>query len=98
MCSAGDLRGKRSCHSGYTGDFAGYSAPARVLQQKSLINGPDEMDAFFAESCAPGAPVDSKLCQLCVGNVGPDDDQVKAATKCKPTNAEYYNGGKGALR
>ncbi|EZA53240.1 hypothetical protein DMN91_004858 [Ooceraea biroi] len=94
----GDLRGKKSCHSGYTGDFAGYIAPTHILKQKGLIIGSDEIESYFSKSCVPGAPADSKLCQLCVGNIESDDDQVKAATKCRPTNAEYYNGGKGALR
>lgn len=94
----GDLRGKKSCHSGYIGDFAGHSAPAHILKQKELINEPGEIDTFFSESCAPGAPLHSKSCQLCVGNIKSGDDQVKEATKCRPTNAEHYNGGKGALR
>lgn len=94
----GDLRGKKSCHSGYVGDFAGHSAPAHILKQKELINEPGEIDTFFSESCAPGAPLHSKSCQLCVGNIKSGDDQVKEATKCRPTNAEHYNGGKGALR
>jgi len=94
----GDLRGKPSCHSGYIGDFSGYYAPAHTLKLNGLINEPGEIDTFFSKSCAPGAPFNSKFCQLCVGNIKIDDDQAKEATKCKPTDAEYYNGGKGALR
>lgn len=94
---AADLRGKKSCHSGYAGDFAGHSAPAHILKQKGLINEPGEMDAFFAESCAPGAPHNSNSCQLCVGNIKADE-RTKEATKCRPSNAEHYYGGKGALR
>lgn len=80
------------------GDFAGYTAPAHILKQKGLINDKTEIDTFFTESCAPGAPRDSKLCQLCVGNVISDNDEEKQATKCKRTNTEHYNGGIGALR
>lgn len=94
----GDLRDKPSCHSGYVGNYAGYYAPARTLKLNGLINELSEIDTFFSKSCAPGAPFNSKSCQLCVGNIKTDDDQAKEATKCKPTNAEYYNGGKGALR
>ncbi|KYQ51459.1 Transferrin [Trachymyrmex zeteki] len=94
----GDLKDKLSCHSGYVGDFAGYNAPARILKLNGLINEPSEINTFFSKSCAPGAPLNSKSCQLCVGNIKTDDDQAKEATKCRPTNAEYYNGGKGALR
>ncbi|XP_071625718.1 transferrin 1 [Temnothorax longispinosus] len=93
-----DLRGKPSCHSGHVGDFAGYYAPIRTLKLNGLINESNEIDNFFSKSCAPGAPLNSKSCELCVGNIKIDDDQAKQATKCKPTNAEYYNGGKGALR
>lgn len=95
---AADLKGKPSCHSGYIGDFAGYYAPIRTLKFNKLIKESGEMATFFSKSCAPGAPPNSKSCELCVGNIKIDDDQAKQATKCKPTNAEYYNGGKGALR
>lgn len=88
----------KSCHSGHVGDYAGYIAPAHALKEKGLINQLNEMESFFSESCAPGATLGSKSCQLCVGTIKSDDDQVKEATKCRPTNAEYYNGGKGALR
>ncbi|EFN84813.1 Transferrin [Harpegnathos saltator] len=94
----GDLKDKKSCRSGYVGDFAGSTAPARVLKQKSLISEPNELESFFSASCAPGAPADSKSCELCVGNALSDDEKVRQATKCRPTSAEYYNGGLGALR
>lgn len=95
----GDLKDKKACRSGYVGDFAGSVAPARILKQKGLVNEPNEIDSiFFSASCAPGAPRDSKSCELCVGNIKSDDDKVREATKCRPTNVEYYNGGLGALR
>ncbi|XP_076759575.1 transferrin 1 [Xylocopa sonorina] len=92
-----DLRGKKSCHSGYKGDFAGWAAPVHALKQKKLINSEDDMSTFFSASCAPGAPVDSKLCQQCVGTLAANDDKVAAQTKCKPNDAEAYRGGGGAL-
>lgn len=94
----GDLRDKKACRSGHMGDFAGFTAPGRILKQKGFITDPAELDSFFTASCAPGAPRDSKSCELCVGNVKSGDDKVKEATKCKPTDVEYYNGGLGALR
>ncbi|XP_015610061.1 transferrin [Cephus cinctus] len=93
-----DLRGKRSCHSGYKGDFAGWSAPVYTLKKYNLIKSEEEISKFFPASCAPGAREDSKLCQLCVGNMASNDDRVKQATKCKPTEAEAYKGGLGALK
>jgi len=79
-------------------DFAGFKAPLHLLKQKGLLNEADDLTAFFSESCLPGAPPGTNLCKLCVGNIASDNDEVKAATKCSSTNAEYYNGGKGALR
>lgn len=94
----GDLRGKPSCHSGYYGDFAGYDAPARTFKLNGLVSENSQMDEFFSKSCAPGADRHSRACELCVGNIKIDDDEAKEVTKCKRTNAEYYNSGKGALR
>lgn len=96
--STGDLRDKKACRSGHVGDFAGTTAPARILKQKGLISQLTELDSFFSASCAPGAPSGSKSCELCVGNIKSGEDKVEAATKCKPTDAEYYNGGVGSLR
>ncbi|XP_017889862.1 transferrin [Ceratina calcarata] len=92
-----DLRGKKSCHSGYKGDFAGWLAPVYILKKKGLINSENDLETLFSGSCAPGAPVDSKLCQQCVGSIAANDDRVRAATKCKPNEAEAYRGGEGAL-
>lgn len=92
-----ELRGKRSCHSGYKGNFAGWEAPVHALKEKSLINSEDDVADFFQGSCVPGAPVRSKLCQQCVGSIAANDDQVSSVTKCKPNNAEAFNGGDGAL-
>ncbi|XP_076165730.1 transferrin 1 [Ptiloglossa arizonensis] len=92
-----ELRDKRSCHSGYKGNFAGWEAPVHALKEKSLINSEDDVADFFQGSCVPGAPVRSKLCQQCVGSIAANDDQVSSVTKCKPNNAEAFNGGDGAL-
>ncbi|XP_076242352.1 transferrin 1 [Calliopsis andreniformis] len=93
----GDLRGKKSCHSGYKGDFSGWMAPVHVLKEKGLINSEDDMADFFSSSCAPGAPVDSKLCQQCVGNLAANDERIQRESKCNPSKEEAFRGGKGAL-
>lgn len=92
-----DLRGKKSCHSGHKGDFAGWAAPVHAFRRKGLLKSEDEMADFFSASCAPGAPVDSNLCKQCVGNLASNNDQLRAATKCKPNKEEAYRGGAGAL-
>ncbi|XP_066595982.1 transferrin [Prorops nasuta] len=96
--SLADIRGKKLCQSGYQNDFAGWIAPVHALIQKSLIKSENDFGDFIDSSCAPGAPATSKFCEQCVGNIDSNDDQVKEATKCKPTNAEAFNGGAGALR
>ncbi|XP_029052771.2 transferrin [Osmia bicornis bicornis] len=93
-----DLRGKKSCHSGYKGDFAGWAAPVHALKDKGLIASEEEVANFFSGSCAPGAPVDSTLCQQCVGSMAANDERVRSATKCKPNEAELFRGGEGALK
>lgn len=92
-----DLRGKRSCHSGYKDNFAGWTAPIHALKEKGLIASEEEAASFFAGSCAPGAPRNSKLCQQCVGSLAAGDDRVRDATKCLPTAAEAFRGGAGAI-
>ncbi|XP_076630362.1 transferrin 1 [Colletes latitarsis] len=93
-----DLRQKKSCHSGYKGDFAGWDAPMHVLKEKGLLNSVDDAGEFFSGSCAPGADPNSKLCAQCVGSAMSNDDQVRRATKCKPNNSEAFKGGEGALK
>lgn len=68
-----------------------------TLKRKGLIKSENEAADFFSGSCAPGAPVDSKLCQQCVGKLASNNDRIRQATKCKATNEETYRGGKGAL-
>ncbi|XP_012252753.2 transferrin [Athalia rosae] len=93
-----DLKTKKSCHSGFKGDFAGWSAPAHALKAANLITNPTELSEFFSAGCAPGAPQESKLCTQCVGDKASSDDKVIQATKCKRIDAESYNGDLGALR
>ncbi|XP_012288841.1 transferrin isoform X2 [Orussus abietinus] len=96
--SLADLRGKRSCHSGYHQDFAGWTAPVHALKKSGLISSADDVAEFFSASCVPGAASGSKLCAQCVGNVASKDDRVIEATKCKDTEAEAFKGGVGALK
>ncbi|XP_053996345.1 transferrin [Hylaeus anthracinus] len=91
------LRGKKSCHSGYKGDFAGWAAPVNTLKKKGLINSENDTEDFFSGSCAPGAPIESKLCQQCIGNSASNNDQLQNAAKCKRNGGEAFSGGKGAL-
>ncbi|XP_043272670.1 transferrin [Venturia canescens] len=93
-----DLRGKKSCHSEYGTSFAGWIAPLKALKKANLVKSPEEMVDFFGGSCAPGAPVGSKLCQQCVGNLESKDEKIIEATKCKIDGPESYFGGKGALK
>lgn len=88
------MRGKRSCHSGYRNDFAGWLAPIHALKKANLIKSEDDVAELFAGSCAPGAQPGSKLCRQCVGN---NDDKVTEATKCKLTEAEAFKGGQGSI-
>lgn len=92
-----NLRGKKSCHSGYSGDFAGWTAPVHLLKEKGLISSEGDLVDFFDGSCVPGASPRSKLCQQCVGNLASGDDQIREATRCKPNEAEAYSGGEGAV-
>ncbi|KAK0169137.1 hypothetical protein PV327_002883 [Microctonus hyperodae] len=96
--SLGDLKGKKACHTYYKLDFAGWLAPVHILKKANLIISENEISEFFDGSCAPGAALDSKLCQLCVGNIASKDDETISATKCKSTASEAFSGGKGALK
>lgn len=95
---SGHLKGKNSCHSGYKRDFAGWIAPAHAMKNVRLINTDDDIADFFTKSCVPGAAKHSKLCNLCIGNLASKDENLAEFTKCSPTDAEDYRGGKGALK
>ncbi|KAG8041094.1 hypothetical protein G9C98_002082 [Cotesia typhae] len=92
-----DLKDKKSCHTFYKNDFAGWLAPVQVLKKAGLITSEEGLGEFFSGSCAPGASKTSPLCQQCVGDMESQDDQTKEATRCQPTQAEDFSGSKGAL-
>lgn len=95
-----DIKNKKSCHSGYANSFAGWFAPLHALKEAHQVHNAAELLEYFSGGCAPGAPAQSKLCTQCVGNraVAAANEQIIQATKCKPTEAEEYNGNLGALK
>ncbi|XP_026466165.1 transferrin-like [Ctenocephalides felis] len=94
--SFADLRGKKSCHGGYTP--AGYIAPVHVLLKQGLISKEtcpraSALIEFFEASCLPGSlnrsegKDFSKLCSAC-----------KNPDKCLADFSEEYFGHNGAFR
>ncbi|XP_036393512.1 serotransferrin-1-like [Megalops cyprinoides] len=87
-----ELRGKKSCHTG-VGKSAGWNIPIGTLVAQGEIqwNGTDgesieeAVSKFFSASCAPGGTQFPKLCELCLGN-------------CSPTQDEPYYNYDGAFR
>ncbi|XP_039106824.1 melanotransferrin [Hyaena hyaena] len=93
-----ELRGKRSCHSGFRSP-AGWDIPVGILVQRGFIRPKDcdiltAVSEFFSTSCVPvNNPKNypSSLCALCVG-----DEQGQ--NKCVGNSQERYYGYSGAFR
>ncbi|NWR79714.1 TRFE protein, partial [Centropus unirufus] len=83
-----NLQGKRSCHTA-VGRTAGWNVPMGLIHNKT---GNCNFDEYFSESCAPGAPPNSRLCKLCQGSgrIPPE--------KCVANSHEKYYGYTGAFR
>ncbi|XP_057712553.1 serotransferrin-like isoform X2 [Corythoichthys intestinalis] len=85
-----NLRGKKSCHTGY-GRTAGWNIPMAIIHKE--INDCD-FTKFFSSGCAPGAPISSSFCSQCEGSSRVLDD----IDKCRPNKEEKYYGYGGAFR
>uniref|UniRef100_A0A8C3KDA6 Ovotransferrin n=1 Tax=Calidris pygmaea TaxID=425635 RepID=A0A8C3KDA6_9CHAR len=83
-----NLQGKKSCHTA-VGRTAGWNIPMGLIHNKT---GNCNFDEYFSESCAPGSPPNSRLCQLCKGSGGVPPEN------CVASSHEKYYGYAGALR
>ncbi|XP_077470733.1 serotransferrin-like [Stigmatopora argus] len=85
-----NLRGKKSCHTGY-GRNAGWNIPMGKIHNQT---GDCNFANFFSGGCAPGSPKDSVFCSKCKGN----GQTVNNDVKCNPSAEEQYYGYAGAFR
>ncbi|XP_069831747.1 saxiphilin-like [Dendropsophus ebraccatus] len=85
-----NLKGKKSCHTG-VGHQAGWVIPTGLISKKTMNC---DIGSYFNESCAPGSPINSTLCKLCIG----DPQNKNARTKCSANDKEAYYGNAGAVR
>ncbi|KAK7789570.1 hypothetical protein R5R35_010076 [Gryllus longicercus] len=106
-----DLRGKKSCHTGY-GRTAGWNVPVYALLRAGLLPSgtcpyAKAVGEFFSGgSCVPGAlsaennPAGlnpQRLCDLCAGDLDAAGG-ANPATKCSSTPHEAFYGYAGAFR
>lgn len=93
-----ELKGKKSCHTGYQ-RTAGWIIPVGLMIQMGFIS-PKNCDIinatsqFFSKSCVPGANQNNfpaSLCELCIGDEGGNN-------KCTLSDKERYYGYSGAFR
>ncbi|XP_077147380.1 saxiphilin-like [Ranitomeya variabilis] len=85
-----NLQGKKSCHTGVN-DMVGWKIPHSLIYKKTKNC---DIGSYFSQSCAPGSPIDSNLCKLCIG----DPQNTKANTTCSLSDKEAYYGNEGAIR
>ncbi|XP_068135416.1 melanotransferrin isoform X2 [Hyperolius riggenbachi] len=93
-----ELKGKKSCHTGYM-RTAGWNIPIGILRKKGLIrsegcNIAKAVSAFFSSSCVPGMnqkDFPSNLCELCKGD-------GSGGSVCQNTTKEQFYGYSGAFR
>ncbi|XP_075572191.1 serotransferrin isoform X2 [Pelecanus crispus] len=83
-----NLQGKKSCHTA-VGRTAGWNIPMGLIHNRT---GNCNFDEYFSAGCAPGSPLNSRLCQLCQGSgrLPPDN--------CVASSHEKYYGYTGAFR
>ncbi|XP_062854243.1 melanotransferrin [Trichomycterus rosablanca] len=91
-----NLRGKKSCHTGYK-RTTGWNMPIGYLIDSGKMSVmackvEEGVADYFIASCIPGVPdKTSSLCQLCAGD-------ASGANKCEANNHEKYYSYNGAFR
>ncbi|XP_065267469.1 ovotransferrin-like [Emys orbicularis] len=85
-----NLRDKKSCHTA-VGRTAGWNVPMGLIHNET---GSCNFDKFFSKGCAPGSPVTSPLCELCVGS----GSSLPPNYMCAANSNERYYGYSGAFR